>query len=507
MARRINARKERGVFLKIDLSRAFDSLSWAFLYEVLRQCGFGAMFLRWISLLLSTATVKILVNGVPGKAIKIVRGLRQGDLTSPQMFVIAMEVLTLLVVKADQMGLLAKLRGCTLKQRISIYADDVCLFVKPIVQDLVTARRIFDLFSEASGLQGLALRVPWEWLRRSDPDRPWQGLPRLHDPAATEAFNSLVAIKVGDGASTLFWTDRWIRGRAVCDIAPVVLLAVRTQCRNRRSVQEALLNHRWIDDITGNLCSQGLVQCLLLLVTVCMVIRDTTIPDSFCWPWSSSGQYTAESTYKALCHGSERWEGAKCVWSSWAPMKSGGQALAKEKVQEEASSSQSSNIESCNVVLDYGYTTSSESDDMFMTQEHEVFHAEGSAKELQLQEVNMNLRSGKVLPEPPKVKPPRADKTAASSEAPQGENAPNLPDKEKSMSKDVDYNIVAHLKRILALLIVYDALMLMLDLRQALVHALQVPELYEVAVAKHRLFSNPLFVNEITFDDEDRLLE
>jgi hypothetical protein len=49
--------------------------------------------------------------------------------------------------------------------------------------------------------------------------------------------------------------------------------------------------------------------------------------------------------------------------------------------------------------------------------------------------------------------------------------------------------------------------MLVPDLCQALVHALQAPERYEVAMAKHRLLSNPLFVNEITFDDEDRLLE
>jgi hypothetical protein len=27
-------------------------------------------------------------------------------------------------------------------------------------------------------LQGLALRVRWEWLRRTDLSRPWQGLPR-----------------------------------------------------------------------------------------------------------------------------------------------------------------------------------------------------------------------------------------------------------------------------------------------------------------------------------------
>jgi hypothetical protein len=30
-------------------------------------------------------------------------------------------------------------------------------------------------------LQGLALRARWEWLRRTDPSRPWQGLPMISD--------------------------------------------------------------------------------------------------------------------------------------------------------------------------------------------------------------------------------------------------------------------------------------------------------------------------------------
>jgi hypothetical protein len=59
-------------------------------------------------------------------------------------------------------------------------------------------------------LQGIALRVRWEWLRRTDPERPWQGLHMLHDDKAVAVFNSLVCIKVGDGANTMFWTDRWI---------------------------------------------------------------------------------------------------------------------------------------------------------------------------------------------------------------------------------------------------------------------------------------------------------
>jgi hypothetical protein len=63
-----------------------------------------------------------------------------------------MEVLTLMVVRAAEERLLSTISGCTLKQRISIYADDIALFVKTSVQDLVTVRKILEWFGEAPGL-------------------------------------------------------------------------------------------------------------------------------------------------------------------------------------------------------------------------------------------------------------------------------------------------------------------------------------------------------------------
>jgi hypothetical protein len=152
VARRINHKRIKGVFLKLDISRAFDSLSWYFLFEILRHLGFGDIWLKWISLLLSSATMRILVNGVPGARIKYARGLRQGDPTSPQLFVMAMEVLTLLIAKAAEEGLMSVLPGCALKQRILVYADDIAIFVRPFVQDLTAVKEILGVFGRASGL-------------------------------------------------------------------------------------------------------------------------------------------------------------------------------------------------------------------------------------------------------------------------------------------------------------------------------------------------------------------
>jgi hypothetical protein len=63
-----------------------------------------------------------------------------------------MEAITLMVCRAAEAGLLSSFRNCTQLQRVSIYADDVVLFVKPSIQDLVTVKELLEVFGAASGL-------------------------------------------------------------------------------------------------------------------------------------------------------------------------------------------------------------------------------------------------------------------------------------------------------------------------------------------------------------------
>jgi hypothetical protein len=110
------------------------------IFQVLQHMGFSDRCLGWISILFRSASTEILVNGIPGRRIMHVRGLRQGDPLSPILFVCCMEVLSAAVVKLAEQHLLTDIRGCRPVQRLSLYADDVVLFLKPLLTDLVVIR-------------------------------------------------------------------------------------------------------------------------------------------------------------------------------------------------------------------------------------------------------------------------------------------------------------------------------------------------------------------------------
>lgn len=89
----LHRRHVPSVLLKIDIAKAFDSMSWTFLLEVLQHMGFGRRWRNWIAAILSTASTKIVLNGKPGRRICHAWGLCQGDPLSPMLFVLVMEVI------------------------------------------------------------------------------------------------------------------------------------------------------------------------------------------------------------------------------------------------------------------------------------------------------------------------------------------------------------------------------------------------------------------------------
>jgi hypothetical protein len=69
------------------------------------------------------------------------------------LFILVMDVLCYLIKKAAVGGLLEPLTRNSDHSRISLYADDVVIFLHPVTSDVVTIMDILRIFGEASGLK------------------------------------------------------------------------------------------------------------------------------------------------------------------------------------------------------------------------------------------------------------------------------------------------------------------------------------------------------------------
>lgn len=75
LARCLHRNKTPALLFKLDLKKAFDSVRWDYLLDLLNHLGFPPRFRGWVSALLSTASSRVLLNGVPGDPFRLGRGL------------------------------------------------------------------------------------------------------------------------------------------------------------------------------------------------------------------------------------------------------------------------------------------------------------------------------------------------------------------------------------------------------------------------------------------------
>ena len=81
----------------MDIEKAFHSLDHSFLISVLNKTGFRENFIGWIKILLYNQEPRLLNGGFTTKYFNLEKGARQGDPITAYLFILALEILFLLI--------------------------------------------------------------------------------------------------------------------------------------------------------------------------------------------------------------------------------------------------------------------------------------------------------------------------------------------------------------------------------------------------------------------------
>ena len=126
----IDSCNERGfpaALVCLNQLKAFDRVSWDFLFKTLIHFGFHPTFIKWIKIIYTDISSSVKVNGFTTEVFDLRRGVRQGCPLSPLLYVLCAEVFTL-SIHADN-----EIKGIRInnkvEHKISQYADDTFLTV------------------------------------------------------------------------------------------------------------------------------------------------------------------------------------------------------------------------------------------------------------------------------------------------------------------------------------------------------------------------------------------
>ena len=139
--------------IKLDMSKAYDQVEWAYLEVMMCKLGFQD---KWISLMMmcvTTVSYFVLLNREPKGRIVPTRGFRQGDPISLYLFLLCAEGLSAMLRKNENGGIsrgIAVCRRATLVSHL-LFADDCIVFGKASKEEGRRLLKILEVYERESG--------------------------------------------------------------------------------------------------------------------------------------------------------------------------------------------------------------------------------------------------------------------------------------------------------------------------------------------------------------------
>ncbi|CAA7043657.1 unnamed protein product [Microthlaspi erraticum] len=141
------------ITIKVDIAKAFDSVSWDFLFNCLEGLAIPEEYRSWLRACICSTNFTVGYNGMVQGYFKGKRGLRQGDPLSPYLFVIAMNCLSLMLNKAAEDEKFTYHHGCTGSKLTHLcFDDDLLIFVEGTLESVQNVLQVLHEFELRSGL-------------------------------------------------------------------------------------------------------------------------------------------------------------------------------------------------------------------------------------------------------------------------------------------------------------------------------------------------------------------
>ncbi len=130
----------------LDAEKAFDRLEWNYMWAVLQGFGFGEHFVSMIKTLYHSPAASVITGNIISPSFPLQRGTRQGCPLSPLLFCLSLEPLAQAIRKSEVSIKIHDHNHC-----ISLYADDIILYLDHFDVSVSSVIKEFDNFSGLSG--------------------------------------------------------------------------------------------------------------------------------------------------------------------------------------------------------------------------------------------------------------------------------------------------------------------------------------------------------------------
>jgi len=147
------AENESLLLFAADFEKAFDSIEHNFIFATLNNFGFGEQFINWIRIMFNKTQSCVLNNGTATNFFDITRGTKQGDPISPYLFILAIEIMAIMIRENRD------IKGFNLDKdtmlKILLFADDTTFFL----QNPESLKKVLEDFSKFQLYSSLKINV------------------------------------------------------------------------------------------------------------------------------------------------------------------------------------------------------------------------------------------------------------------------------------------------------------------------------------------------------------